>query len=114
MLLAQGIFFNVYFVLYLVSPRTCHRLIGYFEEEAVVSYTHYLAEIEAGRHEDAPAPKIAIDYWTLPADARLADVVRAVRDDEAGHRDVNHLFADAIDQRTTAGIVDRLKAEGAV
>ena len=110
-LLVQGTFFNVYFVLYLISPRTCHRLVGYFEEEAVVSYTQYLAEIEAGRHENIAAPLVAIDYWKLPPDARLSDVVR---DDEAGHRDVNHLFADAFDQHTTDDAVDRLKAVGAV
>lgn len=27
---------------------------------------------------------------------RLRDVVLAVRDDEAGHRDVNHRFADSL------------------
>ena len=47
-------------------PRTAHRLVGYFEEEAVISYTHYLAEIDAGRVDNVPAPAIAIDYWSLP------------------------------------------------
>lgn len=92
-LIAQGIFFNAFFVLYLVSPKTAHRLVGYFEEEAVVSYTSYLAEIDAGRLENVPAPQIAIDYWHLAPDARLRDVVIAVRADEAEHRDVNHGFA---------------------
>jgi|GEM_PF-5530948 len=32
----------------------------------------------------------------LPADARLRDLIIAVRADEAGHRDKNHGFADAI------------------
>jgi len=31
-LLVQGIFFVAYFVLYLVSARTAHRLVGYVEE----------------------------------------------------------------------------------
>jgi len=95
-LIAQGVFFNAFFVLYLVSPRTAHRLVGYFEEEAVVSYTAYLAEIDAGRADNPPAPEIARRYWRLPADARLRDVVLAVRADEAGHRDVNHGFADVL------------------
>jgi ubiquinol oxidase len=43
-----------------------------------------------------PAPELAIAYWKLPADARLRDVVIAVRADEAGHRDVNHAFADSL------------------
>jgi ubiquinol oxidase len=93
-ILAQGIFFNAFFLLYLMSPRTAHRLVGYFEEEAVTSYTAYLAEIDAGRLPNGPAPPIAIAYWGLSADARLRDVVAAVRADEAGHRDVNHRFAD--------------------
>ena len=95
-ILAQGVFFNAFFVLYLFAPKTAHRLVGYFEQEAVISYTGYLAEIDAGRAENPPAPKLAIEYWKLPADARLRDVVIAVRADEAGHRDVNHGFADTL------------------
>ena len=96
-IIAQGIFFNLYFIMYLISPRTCHRIVGYFEEEAVTSYTDYLNEVEEGRIENVPAPKIAIDYWKLEPYARLADVIRVVRDDEAGHRDVNHEFVNLID-----------------
>jgi ubiquinol oxidase len=95
-ILAQGAFYNAFFLLYLISPRTAHRVVGYFEEEAVISYTEYLAEVEAGRHDNVPAPQRAIDYWGLPADARLSDVIIAVRADEAGHRDVNHAFADEL------------------
>ncbi|GIU67491.1 alternative oxidase [Candidatus Phycosocius spiralis] len=95
-LLAQGVFFNAFFVLYLFFPRTAHRMVGYFEEEAVISYTAYLAEIDAGRIENVPAPAIAIEYWKLNSDACLRDVVIAVRADEAHHRDVNHAFAQAL------------------
>ncbi|MFQ5974595.1 MAG: alternative oxidase [Alphaproteobacteria bacterium] len=95
-LLAQGAFYNAFFVVYLISPRTAHRIVGYFEEEAVISYTQYLEEIDAGRHENVPAPQIAIRYWKLADDARLRDVVRVIRDDEAKHRDVNHGFADTL------------------
>ena len=94
--LTQGAFYNAFFLLYLISPRTAHRVVGYFEEEAVVSYTHYLEEIDAGKHENVPAPQIAIDYWKLPPDARLRDVVLVIRDDEAGHRNANHGFADKL------------------
>jgi ubiquinol oxidase len=103
-LIAQGIFFNAFFVLYLVSAKTAHRLVGYFEEEAVVSYTAYLAEIEAGRIENVPAPQIAIDYWHLAQDARLRDVVIAVRADEAEHRDVNHGFAAELTAKRDAAL----------
>jgi len=98
-LLAQGAFFNAFFLLYLLSPRAAHRMVAYFEEEAVRSYTGYLAEIDEGRVENVPAPPIAIKYWKLPADARLRDVVLVVRADEAKHRDVNHCLADAIVHR---------------
>ena len=89
-------FYNAYFFLYLASPKTAHRVVGYFEEEAVTSYTRYLAEIDAGRHENVPAPDLAIEYWDLAPNARLRDVVIAVREDEAGHRDRNHAFADTL------------------
>ena len=95
-MIAQAIFYNFYFFLYLFAPKTAHRVIGYFEEEAVTSYTHYLREIDAGRLDNIPAPQLAIDYWGLPANARLRDVVIAVREDEAGHRDRNHYFADVL------------------
>ncbi|WP_295990027.1 alternative oxidase [Rugamonas sp.] len=97
----QAIFFVTFFMLYLLSPRTAHRLVGYFEEQAVISYTLYLTEIDDGRVENIAAPDIAIAYWNLAADARLREVVIAVRNDEMGHRDVNHEFADIL----TAGPV---------
>lgn len=95
-MLAQAVFYNLYFFLYLFAPKTAHRVVGYLEEEAVVSYTSYLAEIDAGRIENVPAPQIALTYWKLPPGSRLRDVVLVVRDDEARHRDVNHGFADKL------------------
>ena len=94
--IAQGVFFNFYFLLYLISPRTAHRVVGYFEEEAVYSYTEYLAGVDNGTYANVPAPKIAIDYWHLAQDARLREVIIAVRADELHHRDVNHAFADEL------------------
>lgn len=93
-LAAQGVFYNLYFLLYLLSPRTAHRVTGYFEEEAVHSYTEYLARVDDGTHANVAAPPQAITYWKLPPDARLREVIVAVRADEASHRDVNHRFAD--------------------
>lgn len=94
-ILAQGIFFNLYFTVYLVSPRTCHSFVGYLEEEAVKTYTHALQEIEAGRlWPDQPAPEIARQYWALPDNATMKDVILAVRADEAKHSEVNHTFGD--------------------
>ncbi|MES2916887.1 MAG: alternative oxidase [Pseudomonadota bacterium] len=95
-MIGQAIFYNAYFWLYLFAPRIAHRIVGYLEEEAVVSYTQYLAQIDAGLVENVPAPQIAIDYWHLSPTARLRDVVIAVRADEAGHRDRNHQMADEL------------------
>ena len=41
-LFAQFIFIITYAIIYLISQRTAHRIVGYFEEEAVISYTEYL------------------------------------------------------------------------
>jgi ubiquinol oxidase len=95
-ILVQWIFYVGFFLLYLVSKRTAHRVVGYFEEEAVVSYTLYLQDVDEGRSPNAPAPAIAKHYWKLPDTATLRDVVLAVRADEAHHRDVNHKFASTL------------------
>ncbi|MBC7625296.1 MAG: alternative oxidase [Aeromicrobium sp.] len=95
-MLAQWIFYVGFFILYLVSSRTAHRVVGYFEEEAVISYTLYLQEIDEGRSPNVAAPHIAKHYWRLPADATLRDVVLLVRADEAHHRDINHGFASKL------------------
>jgi ubiquinol oxidase len=95
-MLGQAVFYNLYFFLYLFAPRVAHRVVAYLEEEAVISYTQYLVEIDEGKVENVPAPQIAIDYWELGKDARLREVVIAVRADEAGHRDRNHELADEL------------------
>jgi len=95
-IVTQGVFYNLFFLLYLCSSRVAHRIVGYLEEEAVYSYTEYLDGVDNGTYENVPAPQIAIDYWQLAPDARLRDVILKVRDDEAEHRDVNHGFADQL------------------
>ena len=119
-LLAQWIFYVGFFLIYLVSARTGHRIVGYFEEEAVISYTLYLQEIDEGRSPNVPAPAIARHYWQLADDATLRDVVLVVRADEAHHRDVNHGFASTLsglppDQGKTAPYpphADNLRVDG--
>ena len=98
-MIAQFIFILMYLFIYLISQKTAHRIVGYFEEEAVISYTEYLNEIEEGKIENIKAPEIAINYWNLPLNSRLKDVVKVIRDDEAGHRDVNHSFADILNAK---------------
>jgi len=98
-LFVQFIFWHVFLFIYIFFPRTAHRIVGYFEEEAVISYTDYLAQVDANPDLNIPAPQLAIDYWNLPANARLRDVIIAVREDEQGHSKVNHAYADDYDRK---------------
>ena len=56
--------------------------------------------------ENVAAPKIAIDYWGLPADATLRDVVLVVRADEADHRLLNHHLSNRFDETKAARAAD--------
>ena len=98
-LFAQFVFIIMYLIIYITSQRTAHRIVGYFEEEAVISYSEYLKQVEDGNIENVNAPDIAINYWNLPLNAKLIDVIKVIRDDEAGHRDVNHNFADLLETK---------------
>ena len=93
--LAQIIFMVFYFIIYVISYRLAHRMIAYFEEEAVRSYTDYLAMVENGEVENVPAPQLAIDYYKMKKNARLSDLIKYVRADEEHHSKVNHRYADA-------------------
>jgi hypothetical protein len=65
-----------------LSPKTCHRFVGFLEESAVHTYTLCLKDIEGGQIKHwatTPAPEIAIKYWRLRSDATVKDVVAAVR-----------------------------------
>lgn len=88
-LVAQGIFWNYYFLMYVFFPKTAHRMVHYFEEEAVRSYTDYISLIELGRIDNPPAPQLAIDYYDMKPDATLKDMIKNVRADEQKHSDVN-------------------------
>ena len=92
-LLAQFVFIIFYTFLYIFFPKTAHRMIHYFEEEAVVSYTNYLHMISSGQTEDVPAPQIAIEYYGLQGDARFSDVIVKVREDEKHHAKVNYNYS---------------------
>ncbi|KAL2003703.1 hypothetical protein VTN02DRAFT_2734 [Thermoascus thermophilus] len=95
---AQGVFFNGFFISYLLSPRTCHRFVGYLEEEAVITYTRAINDLEAGKlpkWKDMPAPEIAVKYWQMPEGKRtMCDLLLYVRADEAKHREVNHTLGN--------------------
>tara|TARA_B100001287_G_C22614186_1_gene496677 strand:+ start:59 stop:712 length:654 start_codon:yes stop_codon:yes gene_type:complete len=95
---AQGVFMSFYIFMYIFFPRTSHRMIGYFEDEAVKSYTEYLELVESGLVMNINAPKIAIDYYGLSKKAKLSDLIKSVRADEMHHSEVNHSYADNLNE----------------
>ena len=96
-ILAQGVFMSFYLFMYIFFPKTSHRMIGYFEDEAVKSYTEYLELVECGLVMNINAPKIAIDYYGLSKKAKLSDLIKSVRADEMHHSEVNHNYANNLD-----------------
>ena len=93
-LFSQMIFGLFYLFMYVFFTRTAHRMIGYFEDEAVKSYTEYLEMVESGEVENIPAPKLAISYYGIGSDSKLSDLIRCVRADEEHHSETNHNYAD--------------------
>lgn len=102
--IGQGVFANVFFMLYLVNPRYCHRFVGYLEEEAVSTYTQLALELtmpgKLPELEKVKLPVIATTYWwELNNDSSFRDLILRIRADEAKHREVNHTLAN-LDQKT--------------
>ena len=93
-LFSQMIFGLFYLFMYVFFTRTAHRMIGYFEDEAVKSYTEYLEMVESGKVKNIPAPKLAISYYGIGSDSKLSDLIRCVRADEEHHSETNHNYAD--------------------
>ena len=95
---AQGVYYNAFLISYLMSARTCHRFVGYLEEEAVLTYTLAIADIDAGRlpqWQKLEAPEIAVKYWNMPENSRtMRDLLLYIRADEAKHREVNHTLGN--------------------
>lgn len=93
-LFAQAVFWVFYFVMYVLFPRTAHKMVAYFEEEAVRSYTNYLEMIKNNQLPNPPAPQLAIDYYGMQKSAKLSDMIKYVRADEEHHSKVNHRMAE--------------------
>lgn len=110
---AQGVFYNGFFLSYIISPGTCHRFVGYLEEEAVITYTRAIKDIEDGRvpeWDTMKAPEIAIQYWKMPEGHRtMKDLLMYVRADEAKHREVNHTLANLNQENDPNPYVARYK-----
>jgi hypothetical protein len=95
---AQCTFFTGFSLAYLISPQVCHRFVGYLEEEAVITYTKAIQDLENGHlpaWERLQAPAMAVKYWSMPEGQRcMRSLLLYVRADEAKHRDVNHTLGD--------------------
>lgn len=90
-------FGSVFLLTYIISPKFCHRFVGYVEEEAVATYTKIIKEVETApvgteleSWNKLLAPRIARSYWKLGEHGTVLQMLYAVRADEAEHRDVNH------------------------
>lgn len=116
-LAGQGVFTNMFFFAYLLSPKTCHRFVGFLEEyaspfspsspplrvntssrEAVITYTRAIKDLESGllpKWTDMKAPPIAKDYFKMAdGEDSVLQLLRIIRADEAKHREVNHTLAN--------------------
>lgn len=94
---AQGVFLTLYTAAYALSPRHCHAFVAYLEEEAVLTYTKAISDLDAGKlpsWSKMIAPDIARNYWRLEPGASMRDLLLAVRADEACHKHVNATFAE--------------------
>jgi len=90
-------FYNLYFMMYLISPKFSHRFVGYLEEQAVHTYTMAIESYDAGRlpmWETTKCPDEGKDYYCFGENATMRDLLLSVRADEACHRSVNHHFSD--------------------
>lgn len=94
----QGVFCNIFFFLYLLNPRYCHRFVGYLEEEAVSTYTHLLHQLdkkELPEFDGITIPKVAVEYWSeLDEKSTFRELILRIRADESKHREVNHTLAN--------------------
>jgi len=97
--LSQFGFGSLFILAYVAKPQFAHRLVGYIEEMAVVTYTNIIEMVETPDTQlhkawaNKEAPEIAKTYWRLSGDASFLDVLKQVAVDETNHRDTNHTFA---------------------
>jgi hypothetical protein len=95
---AQCVFFSGFSLAYMISPQICHRFVGYLEEEAVITYSKAINDLDNGhlpQWENLQAPQMAIKYWQMPEGQRcIRSLLLYVRADEAKHREVNHTLGN--------------------
>ncbi len=94
---SQAAFTAYYSIHYIFAPRVAHRLVGYLEEEAVKTYTNMIKDLDGGKlpiWEKYPISNDPKRYWELPEEAKMRDLLLAIRADEVNHREFNHHFAN--------------------
>lgn len=104
----QWAFAGCFTVVYLMSPKLCHRFVGYLEEEAVSTYSRCLNDMQLGICADLAnedVPQIAKIYWGLEDDCTMYDLLLYIRADEAKHREVNHTFANLAEKAERGAVV---------
>ena len=80
--LSQGVFWNFYFISYLLSPAFCHKMVGYLEEEAVATYSKLIKNLEEGHYpewQNKTPPQIALNYWKLSPSSNMIDLFKMIR-----------------------------------
>jgi len=97
-LFAQGAYVSFYSLMYVLSPMTAHRAVGYLEESAFRAYTDYLEAVDKGAIKNAvlPANSIGKKFYRLGDEATLRDLILHVRADEAFHAVYNHGLSNQI------------------
>jgi ubiquinol oxidase len=97
-LFAQALYITFYSTMYVVSPQTAHRTVGYLEEAAFRAYTDYLEAVDRGEIPNASLKEksIAKKFYRLDENATLRDVILHVRADEAFHALYNHGLSNQI------------------
>ncbi|KAJ9134106.1 Alternative oxidase [Pleurostoma richardsiae] len=113
---AQGVYFNLFFLAYLISPKISHRFVGYLEEEAVHTYSRCIREIDAGllpkwADPEFKVPELATTYWNMPEGHQtMKDLILYIRADEAVHRGVNHTLGNLDQKEDPNPFVSELKS----
>eukprot|EP00760_Papus_ankaliazontas_P011346 PhM_4_TR14726/c0_g1_i1/m.78878/K17893/AOX1, AOX2; ubiquinol oxidase len=75
-------------------PRVACRTLAYMAEEATVTLTHFVNDIDAGRIADIPTTTLCNEYWEMPPETTLRDAVLRMRTDVMVTRDWNHHLAN--------------------
>ena len=60
------------------------------------SYTEYLKMVESGEVENIPAPQLSIEYYGMKKSAKLSDLIKKVRADEAHHSKINYKYSEGL------------------